>query len=140
MELVRLLVDKDRYMSYKYLRRELAGVRWFDPRDAVYTVQGILRAEDRALGVVPDYTLTAAQVYTDVTIRLTTKQKALYILSSCDMAQQVMDGLPSWVPDWSTQTEMKIDMVMEPYWYASGPVYPLSITSATESFASRTSP
>jgi hypothetical protein len=110
LDLVRLLVDRSRHMSYKYLRRELAGVHWTDPRDAVYAVQGMLRSEDRAVGVVPDYSLPPARVYTDVAVRVMQAQESLDVTSSCDMAQHYMEGLPSWVPDWWRHTNMKMEV------------------------------
>ncbi|KAI1357438.1 hypothetical protein F5Y08DRAFT_352390 [Xylaria arbuscula] len=104
-----------RHMTYKYLRRELAGVHWTDPRDAVYAVQGMLRSEDRAVGVVPDYSLSPASVYTDVAVRVMQAQESLDVTSSCDMAQHDMENLPSWVPDWWKHTNMKMEGTMEPY-------------------------
>jgi len=69
-----------------------------DPRDRIYAVLALLNAEERKLGIVPDYTRTHFQIYEDVVLRYI-HRFGLNILRQCVFRTDY--GGRSWVPDWS---------------------------------------
>lgn len=69
-----------------------------DPRDTVFALLGISSDQDE-LGIVPDYNMSYKDVFVRTTVSLL-KQGHLSIL--CLSQTLGFDGLPSWVPDWST--------------------------------------
>ena len=78
-----------------------------DPRDRVFGLLGILERRCELLGVEklplrPDYGLTAAQLYQQVTMLLISETRSLRILSLVNfIAKENLLCLPSWVPDYS---------------------------------------
>jgi hypothetical protein len=89
--------------SYQYetLRDENRGVRFTDPRDMIYGVGSLLSREDKKLGVRPDYSLEAADVFMDVCVRIVERQSRTYFLNTCELSSISVPNLPSWAPDWS---------------------------------------
>lgn len=71
-----------------------------DPRDRVFAVVGFT-SDSNALGIVPDYTTSCAHVYSQATEAILTSSRTLDILYAVS-GQKSVQGLPSWVPDWST--------------------------------------
>jgi hypothetical protein len=71
-----------------------------DPRDRIYAIRGLL---DRTLSdrIHPDYELTGADVYREAVLAYLAEMKDLRIINQCDAGSRTVDGLPSWVPDWS---------------------------------------
>lgn len=95
-----------RYVSYYYenLRLQNRDVSCTDPRDMIYGVKSLLSKQDKKLGVQPNYTLEAADVFMDVCVRIVERQSLTGFLTSCEMSSVSVPNLPSWVPDWSTPT------------------------------------
>ena len=80
-----------------------------DPRDKIYAFMGL--ADTKTLSVSdlpslaePDYKLPVQDVYTRVTISLLLSSGDLHLLSHVqDSSRTKLQGLPSWVPDYSVQ-------------------------------------
>ncbi|KAI1197260.1 HET-domain-containing protein [Nemania serpens] len=92
-----------RSFSFANLRRQLRTSKCSDPRDRIYGVLGQLRDLGH-IDILPDYTKSVAQIYTDVTRKYITEHpKKLLILGQCEMRTlgPFLD-IPSWVPDWSS--------------------------------------
>lgn len=90
-----------RTSSYETLRRDFGGVKFTDPRDAIYGVRSLVNDQDQNLDVRPDYGLSTANVFTDVCVRISERQGLTYFLDSCEFMSASVPDLPSWVPDWS---------------------------------------
>jgi hypothetical protein len=95
-----------------------------DSKDKVYGLIG-LATDAKELGILPDYTKTCAQVYTEVALKLM-QHGHTSILSFCQLPK-AMQGLPSWVPDLSIPLEYQLqhsqigkDPELTPEFYASG--------------------
>ncbi|KAJ5817097.1 hypothetical protein N7447_009330 [Penicillium robsamsonii] len=72
-----------------------------DPRDRIYAVQALAHDEDLdKLMLVPDYSQSVASVYTKLAERFLEVQGP-FILCWAGRYHQDLDGLPSWVPDWT---------------------------------------
>ncbi|MCJ1326506.1 hypothetical protein MMC10_003170 [Thelotrema lepadinum] len=69
-----------------------------DSRDKVFALLGLLKQDSRLLE--PDYSLSAADVYTEVAMRIIERTKDLSILVDTDELAGEVD-VPSWVPDWT---------------------------------------
>ncbi|KAF2260778.1 HET-domain-containing protein [Lojkania enalia] len=71
-----------------------------DPRDKIYGLLGLAGDVD-TIGVQPSYTSPPQGVYTDLVRKHVTATSSLDIL--CEVRHpRKLAGLPSWVPDWST--------------------------------------
>lgn len=88
--------------SYSILRWDHQGVKFTDPRDTIYAVMSMLDSKDAALDIQPDYTLTTAELFEKVCLRILEYQRQTYFLYSCELATTITPNLPSWVPDWAT--------------------------------------
>lgn len=98
-----------------------------DPRDRVYAFLG-LAADNLEYRIVPNYSLSCAQVYTDTAESLL-KQHGLMILSYCSRQQKSktrLKDLPSWVPDLSDTAldPLRGSAVGTPNYHASGSTTP----------------
>jgi hypothetical protein len=73
-----------------------------DPKDMIYTLQGIDReADNQALKA--SYSKSVHQVYTDTTQLLLSQNEPFWILGRAGKGvSKSVAGLPSWVPDWRT--------------------------------------
>ncbi|KAJ6784256.1 hypothetical protein PWT90_10534 [Aphanocladium album] len=69
-----------------------------DPLDIIYAFLGIAVDRER-LGIVPDYTKTVREAYTEATIAMLQRQRSKPILEHAAFPKDMYD-LPSWVPDW----------------------------------------
>ncbi|KAK0670194.1 putative heterokaryon incompatibility protein [Cercophora samala] len=105
------------FLTFDRLRFDNSKLNWKDPRDAIYANLGLLAPEYRELGIEPDYDKGPAAIFTDVAVRVATKLRSLGFLESCDRSAIHLDGLPSWVPDWSSPMMMVADP--EHIWSAS---------------------
>jgi hypothetical protein len=70
-----------------------------DPRDRIYGLLGMC-AQEVAVRIKPDYTLSYAQVYMDFFRHVVEQYRSLNLLQHCDLETRSMDG-PTWVPDLS---------------------------------------
>ncbi|KAI1742029.1 heterokaryon incompatibility protein-domain-containing protein [Xylaria scruposa] len=102
---MRLCSNSHARLNYSGLRSFLKGLKWSDDRDVIYAVLHLMSEEDSSLGVSPDYTVSAATVFTDVAMRKVKFHKDLRFLDSCVFNDQSPADLPSWVPDWASSKE-----------------------------------
>ncbi|KAK5988898.1 Heterokaryon incompatibility 6-like protein [Cladobotryum mycophilum] len=77
-----------------------------DPRDKVYGLLPLLHSFDKQLHLTPRYEDSVAEVYTACAIALISRC-GFEILCSVQGGSSI-DGLPSWVPDWSLPPKRKI--------------------------------
>jgi hypothetical protein len=74
-----------------------------DPRDAVYALRSLAPS---LMSVVPDYSLSTVQVFTAAMRAAASNSKSLVLLDQVMYKKPivgrlpVIEGLPSWVPDW----------------------------------------
>ncbi|RKL27258.1 hypothetical protein BFJ72_g13285 [Fusarium proliferatum] len=73
-----------------------------DPRDKIFALLGLWKKS-----VEPDYTLSPQAVYTGLASTLITDESWEVVAQLLDMAThgRSMQGLPSWVPDWSEKSQ-----------------------------------
>ena len=74
-----------------------------EKKDHVYALLGMASDTDR-LGIKLDYSKSCAEAFMQVAEGLLVGQRNLQILSRCQTPKKV-EGLPSWVPDWSQRTD-----------------------------------
>ncbi|KAI0872531.1 heterokaryon incompatibility protein-domain-containing protein [Hypoxylon argillaceum] len=99
MSLLVKLVSLRPGVSLMDLRVDVAGFKCGDPKDRIYALLSLLHLWDQAIGITPDYTLTASQVYRDTALAWIIHHNSLDILTRCE--NQASAGLPSWAPDWA---------------------------------------
>lgn len=75
-----------------------------DPSDKVYGFLGLCEQKGTQIhGFVPDYRRTVSETFFDAAKTIIEHDQILHILGvPREDYQSRMDGLPSWVPDWST--------------------------------------
>jgi Heterokaryon incompatibility protein (HET) len=95
-------------------------------KDHIYALLGMVSDIDR-LGIRLDYSKSCAEAFTQVAQGLLVRQRSLQILSRCQMPKRV-EGLPSWVPDWSQRTDLTIWDAKRPLYRAGGSDGSTSIT------------
>ncbi|KAL8741454.1 MAG: hypothetical protein Q9190_005944 [Brigantiaea leucoxantha] len=70
-----------------------------DPRDLIYAALGMIDAL-----LVPDYTKSTAQVYTEAAWAIVQESKNLqFLYFTTDISMRTTKDLPSWVPDWNAR-------------------------------------
>lgn len=77
-----------------------------DPRDKIYSMLSLLDTSGKQFSLKPQYEDPVAKVYTDCALALIPDSG--YGLLSAMQGDSTMDGLPSWVPDWSVQPKREI--------------------------------
>lgn len=70
-----------------------------DKKDRVYAVLSLL-PETKKVGILPDYTISARDVFENVILQQLKHRNTLRMLCYCSIKYRSMD-IPSWVPDWS---------------------------------------
>ncbi|OTA53075.1 HET-domain-containing protein [Hypoxylon sp. EC38] len=75
---------------------EMSSTVASDYRDKIFAILGLFRGLEND-GLIPDYSLSTAQVYTGVASYLLLKHDMKHIIS---INKTLTAGLPSWVPDW----------------------------------------
>ncbi|OAL53726.1 hypothetical protein IQ07DRAFT_596737 [Pyrenochaeta sp. DS3sAY3a] len=97
--------------AYTFFMSVLCALRLADasdPSDKIFAAQGFLKQALRPLGlepeIIPDYVKITTEVYIETTSLLLSILPDFAILSECQPADLVkVEGLPSWVPDFSAQ-------------------------------------
>jgi hypothetical protein len=86
------------------IRARLTEVECSDPRDRIYGILPLLTDDLCRIGVTPNYTLSTAEVYEDITIRYIQSFDSIDILRECEWNSFCpIPDLPTWVPDWSSK-------------------------------------
>ncbi|KAM7214555.1 Heterokaryon incompatibility protein (HET) domain containing protein [Rhypophila decipiens] len=83
-----------------------------DDRDRIYAVQGMIQRSEAAL-IEPDYTRPVDDIYMELAGKYITQLKSLALLTCCryDLRKTT---LPTWVPNWSGDSERKFGQIMNP--------------------------
>ncbi|KAI9158887.1 Heterokaryon incompatibility protein [Paramyrothecium foliicola] len=98
--------------SIKTLRVRLHGTECSEPKDRIYAVLSMLNESDNDLFIMPDYSKSTAEVYQELTLEYLSQYRSLGLLLSCEWrADTKVPGLPSWVPDWSTDLNLLVESV-----------------------------
>jgi hypothetical protein len=77
-----------------------------DPRDKVYALLPLLSHSDINSDIVPNYSHSAARVFTDVATYLMSCIRLEFLCTVCGRSK--LPGLPSWLPDWSIRLQRSI--------------------------------
>jgi hypothetical protein len=103
---------------YINFRKDLRGLKWTDPRDAIYARLNLLTDEERRLNVKADYNISMNKVFESVVLSIVQNRSSLDFLVSCELQPNKRTGLPTWVPDWSQQLITRTDSFL--LWSACG--------------------
>ncbi|KAL8865534.1 MAG: hypothetical protein Q9174_006834 [Haloplaca sp. 1 TL-2023] len=95
-----------------------------DARDRIYAILSLLLPDWR-LDICPDYTTSAAKVFTGVVLRSLERQASLYMLMDCSLKDRAVE-VPSWVPDWSVDPKLKDFGVIQASLFAKASAYSIS--------------
>lgn len=87
------------------LLRNVRQLEATDPRDHILGVLG-LSDHFKAILPPPDYSFSASQLFTEVTMRFLRLSKSLYILTGTSTTNDKCNGCPSWVIDVSNSGEL----------------------------------
>jgi hypothetical protein len=71
-----------------------------DPRDKIFALLSLVRPNEKGIKIEPDYTKSVYEVYQDVMVQFITVGN-LQLLSTIEMHEH-LEGVPSWVPDWTS--------------------------------------
>lgn len=94
------------------LRYNFSTSKCQDARDRIYAVLSLLYGKERALGITPDYSLEAKEVYKSVTLQFVQTLGDLNILTQCEPVEPF--STPTWVPDWSVNGKSMIALAILP--------------------------
>ncbi len=113
------------------------GFRATDPRDKIYGLLGFPTSDDGlgASSIIPDYTLSAREVYTQITRDFIEKDANLYLMGlivftppDSSQADERMEDLPSWVPDFNSGTTIfPMSSINKGQQYSAGLSKPLHV-------------
>jgi hypothetical protein len=111
------------------------GSKCKDPKDRVFGVLDILDKSGTHLCILPDYTLSVAEVYTNLVQHLIDHHKSLAFLSYAErhIRDNFVSELPSWVPDWRTC------QVRSQYGFVNAGGYLAPLATVTDSLTLRVS-
>ncbi|KAI0535351.1 hypothetical protein GGR58DRAFT_529570 [Xylaria digitata] len=107
---------KPENFSWKVLGWLNARPKRQDPKDKIYGVLNMLDSADPASGIIPDYSLSTVTIYRELVMRSIADSDSLHLLAFAGL-ERSLPGLPSWVPDWSTQ---RPDITLKGYFNARG--------------------
>ncbi|KAF1842436.1 uncharacterized protein K460DRAFT_359047 [Cucurbitaria berberidis CBS 394.84] len=107
-----------KFAAYSFWAYTLVGLRHLeatDKRDKIFATHGFLRTALKPLNmapdprVIPNYTKSLAEVYEDTMRVLLIETADLSMLSEVqDRSMTSIDGLPSWVPDFSATVHQSL--------------------------------
>ncbi|PNP80423.1 hypothetical protein FNYG_06022 [Fusarium nygamai] len=86
------------------LGKLLRFLRWLKAKDSRDKVYGSLGIAASTYGIEPDYTISTVECYTRATFNIISGSRWLEIFSALrrpSCIDTTLEGLPSWVPDWS---------------------------------------
>ena len=83
----------------EYVLRDTRHRDCKDKKDRVYAILSLLPEREK-LGIIPDYTISAPDVFENVILQQLKHRNTLRMLRDCSIKNRSMD-IPSWVPDWS---------------------------------------
>ncbi|USP74885.1 HET-domain-containing protein [Curvularia clavata] len=81
------------------LLRRFRGRKASDPRDKVYALLGLVQPSSHRPPLIPDYSLSSAEVYRLAALESMYSSASLSVLT-IDVARKYRQDLPTWVPDW----------------------------------------
>jgi hypothetical protein len=84
-----------------------------DPRDHLYGLWG-LAGDSEDLGIVPDYLKSPHDIFKAFVKSIVTQTGSLDVLCACQQPTN-LQGLPSWVPDWSMHRQTAVLCISERY-------------------------
>ncbi|KAH7336533.1 heterokaryon incompatibility protein-domain-containing protein [Rhexocercosporidium sp. MPI-PUGE-AT-0058] len=94
---------RPREVELTYLLHQFSSAKCEDPRDKIYALLGL--ADGFSDYIVPDYTLSVAELYTKFAKGSITISGRLDIIAMNKPRIRSRFNLPSWVPDWSVKTQ-----------------------------------
>jgi hypothetical protein len=97
-------------LEYGAIRRTLGKAECGDKRDKIFATLSLLQISDQQLGIKPDYSQTAEQVYVNVARQVMVQKHRLDLLGSCSLVARALN-VPSWTPDWSLSLPTSSQMV-----------------------------
>ena len=89
----------------EYVLRETRHRDCKDKKDRVYAVLSLL-PETGKVGILPDYTISAPDVFENIIVQEIKSFNTLNMLRDCSIKNRSMD-IPSWVPDWSIDPKVE---------------------------------
>ncbi|KAN0099107.1 Heterokaryon incompatibility protein (HET) domain containing protein [Hyaloscypha variabilis] len=95
--------QNDKFSLFTLLEHR-QGFAASDPRDAAFSLYGVLDPNDKTILRTPvDYKKSIAQAFTDIAIELlfTGVSHVYALFTHVENGQNEIDGLPSWVPNWA---------------------------------------
>ncbi|CZR64495.1 uncharacterized protein PAC_14393 [Phialocephala subalpina] len=95
-------IGEEEKFTLIHLLQHRQGFAASDPRDAIFSLYGVLDPNDPAMFSTPvDYEKSTIQIYTDITTTLlATDGYAVFV--HVENGRNKIKGLPSWVPNWSS--------------------------------------
>ncbi|CAG9975548.1 unnamed protein product [Clonostachys byssicola] len=92
-----------------------------DPRDKIYSLLPLFHSVKEQLDLAPKYGDSVAKVYTDCATALLSRQSC-GVLNAVQSGSKI-EGLPSWVPDWSMPPKRTVlgPIEYDPKYYGSEP-------------------
>lgn len=81
------------------LLRQFRERKASDPRDKVYALLSLVQDDSKRAPLMPDYSLSTAEVYTMAAVESIYSSGSLSVLT-VDNARKYRQDLPTWVPDW----------------------------------------
>ncbi|KAJ9641472.1 hypothetical protein H2199_005442 [Coniosporium tulheliwenetii] len=84
---------------FNLMRTGVAKRKASDPRDLVYGILGLVDSKEK---IEPDYTLSVARVFARAAVHIICEERSLWLLAFNDLGRDQKLGLPSWVPDWTS--------------------------------------
>ncbi|KAG4290162.1 nitrogen assimilation transcription factor nit-4 [Fusarium proliferatum] len=72
----------------------------YDARDKIYSLLGLTRECSERLSILPDYSISVSQAYTQTAFKIIRHTNSLEILLTVEK-KRTNSELPTWCPDWS---------------------------------------